>query len=75
MARHRHLALRHRARQRRNAAVFGSRVRRELPFDDKSFDLIISINTLHNLYCFDLDNALREIERVGKKNKYIVVES
>lgn len=46
-----------------------------LPFDDKSFDLIISINTLHNLFCFDLDKALREIERVGKKNKYIVVES
>ncbi len=46
-----------------------------LPFDDKSFDLVISINTLHNLNCFELDRALREIERVGKKNKYIVVES
>jgi ubiquinone/menaquinone biosynthesis C-methylase UbiE len=47
----------------------------QLPFDDHSFDLVISINTLHNLYCFDLDKALREIERVGKQNKYIVVES
>lgn len=46
-----------------------------LPFEDKTFDLVISINVLHNLYCFDLDKALREIERVGKKNKYIVVES
>jgi len=46
-----------------------------LPFEDKSFDLIISINTLHNLYCYDLEKALKEIERVGKKNKYIVVES
>ena len=46
-----------------------------LPFADKSFDLVISITTLHNLYCYDLDLALREIERVGKKNKYIVVES
>jgi SAM-dependent methyltransferase len=45
-----------------------------LPFADKSFDLVISLNTLHNLQCFDLDRALREIERVGK-NKYIVVES
>lgn len=45
-----------------------------LPFPDKSFDLVISLNTLHNLQCFDLDRALREIERVGK-NKYIVVES
>jgi len=47
----------------------------ELPFADNSFDLVISINTLHNLYCFELDRALREIERVGKGNKYIVVES
>ena len=45
-----------------------------LPFQDKSFDLVISITTLHNLYCQDLDKALREVERVGK-NKYIVVES
>ena len=47
----------------------------ELPFVDHSFDLVISITTLHNLYCYELDRALREIERVGKKDKYIVVES
>lgn len=47
----------------------------ELPFEDKSFDLVVSITTLHNLYCFVLDKSLREIERVGKKNKYVVVES
>lgn len=46
-----------------------------LPFEDNSFDLVFSINTLHNLYCFELDKALREIERVSKGNKYIVVES
>jgi ubiquinone/menaquinone biosynthesis C-methylase UbiE len=46
-----------------------------LPYDDDSFDLVVSINTLHNLYCYDLDAALREIERVGRKNKYICVES
>lgn len=46
-----------------------------LPFPDKSFDLVITLNTLHNLYCHDLEKALREIERVGRKNKYIVVES
>jgi protein-L-isoaspartate(D-aspartate) O-methyltransferase len=46
-----------------------------LPFPDKSFDLVISINTLHNLYCYDLESALREIERVGRRNKYICVES
>jgi protein-L-isoaspartate(D-aspartate) O-methyltransferase len=47
----------------------------KLPFEDHSFDLVISINTFHNLYCYDLDKALREVQRVGKKNKYLVVES
>lgn len=47
----------------------------KLPFTDSSFDLVISINTLHNLYCNDLYNALKEIERVGKNHKYICVES
>jgi SAM-dependent methyltransferase len=47
----------------------------ELPFPDHSFDLVISINAFHNLYCYDLDKAIREVERVGKRNKYIVVES
>ncbi|HEY9792394.1 MAG TPA: class I SAM-dependent methyltransferase [Candidatus Obscuribacterales bacterium] len=46
-----------------------------LPYPDKSFDLVFSNTTLHNLYCFDLYKALKEIERVGRKNKYICVES
>lgn len=44
------------------------------PFKDKEFDLVISINTLHNLPVEKLKPALREIERVGKE-KYITVES
>lgn len=44
------------------------------PFGDKSFDLVISITTLHNLKIFNLKTALSEIERVGK-NAYINVES
>lgn len=48
---------------------------RELPFEDHSFDLVFSINTLHNLYCYELDKAIREVERVGRKHKYICVES
>jgi protein-L-isoaspartate(D-aspartate) O-methyltransferase len=48
---------------------------KKLPFQDREFDLVISINTLHNLECFDLDAALWEIERVGRKNKYLCVES
>ena len=46
-----------------------------LPWNDNSFDLVISINTLHCLHNYDLINALKEIERVGKNNKYICVES
>jgi len=46
-----------------------------LPFEDHSFDLVISLNTLHNLHNYELEKALKEIERVGKKNKYICVES
>lgn len=46
-----------------------------LPWPDQHFDLVYSLNTLHNLHCYDLDPALREIERVGKKNKYVCVES
>jgi len=47
----------------------------KLPWEDNYFDLVISINTLHNLYNFDLEKSIKEIERVGKKNKYICIES
>ncbi len=46
-----------------------------LPWEDNFFDLVISINTLHCLHSFDLYPALKEMERVGKKNKYLCVES
>ncbi len=46
-----------------------------LPFPDNHFDFVFSITTLHNLHNYDLDKALREMERVGKKNKYLCVES
>ena len=47
----------------------------DLPFDNNHFDLVFSLNTLHNLYIYELEKAIKEIERVGKHNKYIVVES
>jgi protein-L-isoaspartate(D-aspartate) O-methyltransferase len=47
----------------------------QLPWPDDYFDLVISITTLHNLHAYDLDPALREMERVGKQNKYLCVES
>ena len=46
-----------------------------LPWEDNSFDLVISITTLHNLHAYDLDLALREMERVGKQHKYLCIES
>jgi SAM-dependent methyltransferase len=46
----------------------------KLPWPDGHFDLVISLNTLHNLHCYDLDLALREMERVGRR-KYLCVES
>ncbi len=46
-----------------------------LPYPDKSFDLVVSINTVHNFRAYDLEKALKEIERVGKQHKYIVMDS
>ena len=37
-----------------------------LPWPDRHFDLVISINTFHNLQIHELDQALREMQRVGK---------
>jgi ubiquinone/menaquinone biosynthesis C-methylase UbiE len=41
---------------------------------DKVFDLVLSINVLHNLKRHERARALREIQRVGK-NAYICVEA
>ena len=46
-----------------------------LPWKDDYFDLVISINTLHNLGAFELNMALSEIQRVSKTHCYICVES
>lgn len=44
------------------------------PWRDQNFDLVLSINVLHNLKRYELQTALREIQRVGKE-AYICVES
>lgn len=46
-----------------------------LLFPDNSFDLVVSINTLHNLDRSHLVQALSEIQRVSKGSSYIVVDS
>lgn len=46
-----------------------------LPYSDKSFDLVISINTIHNLSIDRLKTALREIQRVCRGHSYITVDA
>jgi SAM-dependent methyltransferase len=48
---------------------------RELPYADNSFDLVVSINTIHNLERSELIKALKEIQRVSKKHSFITVDA
>ncbi len=48
---------------------------RQLPFDDKSFDVVVSINTIHNLEREDCGQALREIERVSRGKSFVTVDA
>lgn len=48
---------------------------KELPYDDDSFDLVISINTIHNLPLKECKQALREIQRVSRKYAFITVDA
>lgn len=47
----------------------------QLPFADKSFDVVISINTVHNLDRDDCGRALQEIERVSRGKSFITVDA
>ena len=49
-------------------------IRKQLQYKSKQFDLVFSINTLHNLEINFLTKAIKEIQRVGKKH-YICTES
>ena len=46
-----------------------------LPFDDNSFDLVISITTVHNFKLEDCKKAIKEIMRVSKKYSFITVDA
>lgn len=54
--------------------VFKYRAEDIYPYEDKYFDLVISVNVLHNLYIYDFKKAIQEIERVSK-SAYIVMDS
>jgi len=46
-----------------------------LPYPDQSFDLVVSINSIHNLSPDRVRRALREIERVSRGASYITVDA
>jgi SAM-dependent methyltransferase len=47
----------------------------KLPWPDRHFDFVFSINTFHNLGIADLKQAVQEMQRVGKGKKWLCVES
>lgn len=44
----------------------------KLPFEDNTFDLVIAINTIHNLDRENCKKALQEIMRVTKKDAFTI---
>jgi len=47
----------------------------KIPFPDDTFDVVISINTIHNLDNSGCAKALKEISRVTKKFSFITVDA
>ena len=47
----------------------------DLPFENKSFDLVISITTIHNLPLNKCKRAIREVQRVSNKHAFITLDS
>ena len=48
---------------------------KKLPYSSNSFDVVISINTVHNLEKEECAIALQEISRVSKKYSFITVDA
>ncbi len=48
---------------------------KKLPFPAKSFDIVISINTVHNLERAECGKALQEIERVARKGAFVTMDA
>ncbi len=55
-------------------SLFLYRAQDRYPWGDDYFDLVISLGCLHNLRVFELETAVKEIQRVGKQ-KYVMLES
>ena len=54
--------------------LFHHKAQDSYPYQEDAFDLVISLGCLHNLRLFELENALKEIDRVGRQG-YVMVES
>tara|TARA_Y100000816_G_C26101068_1_gene583525 strand:+ start:1652 stop:2311 length:660 start_codon:yes stop_codon:yes gene_type:complete len=48
---------------------------KQMPFEDNSFDIVISINTIHNLVKDECAKALQEIERIKKIDSFVTVDA
>ena len=48
---------------------------KNLYFPNKSFDVVVSINTIHNLEKQNCLRALREVQRLAKKGSFVQVDS
>jgi len=48
---------------------------RDLPFEDDSFDLVVSINTIHNFERDEVVQSLREMQRVSRKYSFVVLDA
>jgi SAM-dependent methyltransferase len=47
----------------------------ELPYDDNSFDISISITTIHNLELDLCAKALQELERVSRRGSFVTLDA
>ena len=66
-------ALKHSKDEISHLLSFGNAV--DLPYESNYFDLVISITTIHNLEYDECIKALKEINRVSKKNAFITVDA
>ena len=47
----------------------------QLPFEDKSFDVVIAVNTVHNLPLEECKQSLREIQRVARRGAFVTMDA
>ena len=66
-------AIRNSKNEVKDSLILGNAVK--LPFAEKSFDYVISINTIHNLPIEQCIVAIKEIQRVHKSRSFIVVDA